>query len=183
MAFLSGPRQVGKTTTSQSVMPDALYLNWDVPEHRTIILHGPEVIYKTLSEEKLSEKKHSIIFDEIHKFPKWKNLLKGFFDLYHKSVNITVTGSARLSTYKFGGDSLMGRYFPYRMHPFTVREIVSNNLPEDCIQTQIPIDTSSIQQLIDNGGFPEPFLRHDKRFYNRWIRLRLELLFKEDLGI
>jgi len=181
MAFLSGPRQVGKTTTSLETTPDVLYLNWDVNEHRSIILKGPESIYTKLSRDFLSDGKKHLIFDEIHKYRQWKNFLKGFFDLYHKSVQITVTGSARLSIYKHGGDSLMGRYFPYRMHPVSVRETVSSDLPAECIQNQLPVDLSTIQHLLEFGGFPEPFLRCDKRFFNRWSRLRLELLFKEDL--
>ena len=46
MAFLSGPRQVGKTTTSKTTLPDAAYLNWDVAEHRETILKGAASIYK-----------------------------------------------------------------------------------------------------------------------------------------
>jgi predicted AAA+ superfamily ATPase len=153
-----------------------------VVEHRNIILKGPESIYNKMDGHVLSAGKKHIIFDEIHKFRKWKNLLKGFFDLYHKSVQITVTGSARLNVYKQGGDSLMGRYFPYRMHPITVRETVSCNLPTECTQNQFPVALSTIQQLLEFGGFPEPFLRRDKRFFNRWSRLRLELLFKDDLS-
>ena len=38
-----------------------------------------------------------------------------------------------------------------------------------------------LEQLIEFGGYPEPFLKGTKRFYNRWKRLRVELLFREDL--
>jgi hypothetical protein len=38
-----------------------------------------------------------------------------------------------------------------------------------------------MDQLISFGGFPKPFLKGDKRFYNRWKKLRMELLFREDL--
>ncbi|MBC8387421.1 MAG: AAA family ATPase [Actinobacteria bacterium] len=54
-----------------------------------------------------------MVFDEIHKYGKWKTFLKGFFDTYKEKIKIIVTGSSRLDIYKKGGDSLMGRYFPY----------------------------------------------------------------------
>ena len=41
MVFLSGPRQVGKTTTARR-MAD-YYLNWDNPAHRKLIMEGPDV--------------------------------------------------------------------------------------------------------------------------------------------
>ena len=31
------------------------------------------------------------------------------------------------------------------------------------------------------GGFPEPFLKAEQRFYNRWRKLRTEQLLREDL--
>jgi len=39
MVFISGPRQVGKTTLAKSIIPDdTSYLNWDIPSHRESIL-------------------------------------------------------------------------------------------------------------------------------------------------
>jgi len=50
-----------------------------------------------------------IIFDEIHKYPKWKNLVKGYYDTQKNLHQFIVTGSARLDLYRRGGDSLLGR--------------------------------------------------------------------------
>ncbi len=129
MLFISGPRQVGKTTSSKSLeefCKHFTYLNWDNEDHRNILLQGPKTVFEHYcrSQNQLSTQsvmtKPIIIFDEIHKRPKWKTYLKGFFDTYGKDVRIVVTGSARLDLYKKGGDSLMGRYFHYRMHPLSV---------------------------------------------------------------
>jgi predicted AAA+ superfamily ATPase len=181
MAFLSGPRQVGKTTTSRKALSNALYLNWDVPSHRALILKGPEAVFESMGGAVLDEQRRFVIFDEIHKFPRWKNYLKGFFDLFHDSASVCITGSARLSAFRYGGDSLMGRYFPYRMHPLSVREIATPSLPEGMHLMPRAIDEAAFGRLLEFGGFPEPFIRSNTRFYNRWSRLRLELLFKEDL--
>ena len=35
---------------------------------------------------------------------------------------LLVTGSARMETWRQSGDSLAGRYLPYRLHPISVRE-------------------------------------------------------------
>ncbi len=181
MAFIVGPRQVGKTTTSVSALTNAVYLNWDNLEHRQIILKGPSAIYETTTQNTLQKTKPMLIVDEIHKYPKWKTFLKGFYDTYAKEINICVTGSARLDVYKYGGDSLMGRYFIYRMHPLSVREIISPGISIKEINSPGKISMKKFNTLLNFGGFPEPFLRADRRFYNRWKRLRLDLLFNEDL--
>lgn len=67
-----------------------------------------------------------IIFDELHKYALWKNYLKGFYDLYKDDYHIIVTGSAHLNIFQQGGDSLIGRYFPFTIHPFSLGEISPN---------------------------------------------------------
>ena len=104
MVFLGGPRQVGKTTFSKSLLVDAsdsspAYLNWDNIEDRKKILAGDWP-----RREKL------IILDELHKFSKWRGLIKGFYDKLKNTHRFLVTGSARLDYYRKGGDSLLGRY-------------------------------------------------------------------------
>lgn len=78
-----------------------------------------------------AERDKTVVFDEIHKYSRWKQFLKGFYDLYDKQLRIVATGSARMDVYKKGGDSMMGRYFPYRMHPFSVAELLDVSLPGD----------------------------------------------------
>jgi len=40
MAFLCGPRQVGKTTTAKRLSGERRYLNWDAPETRVVVRNG-----------------------------------------------------------------------------------------------------------------------------------------------
>lgn len=181
MAFLVGPRQVGKTTTSLSLLTGQIYLNWDNQEHRKIILKGPAAIINYAGIDSIEKEKKYIIFDEIHKYPKWKNFLKGFFDTYRNKVYICVTGSARLDVFKYGGDSMMGRYFLFRMHPITVKEIINPQIPSQEISPPEKIGEPDFDNLLKFGGYPEPFLRHEQRFFNKWKNLRLEQLFNEDV--
>ncbi|MCB9029517.1 MAG: ATP-binding protein [Deltaproteobacteria bacterium] len=160
MVFIGGPRQVGKTTLALSLLKNPskqnpAYLNWDVLEHK-----------QTIRKAEIPAEQDLIILDEIHKFKRWRGLVKGLFDQYHPNKNFIVTGSARLDYYRKGGDSLLGRYHYWRLHPFSVSELGSSD---------------SIHDLLQYGGFPEPFLKADKRFSRRWNRERLNRIINEDL--
>jgi len=102
MVFLGGgPRQVGKTTLAVSLFNSdrsGKYLNWDSIQDQKSILNGD-----------WQDRDQLIIFDEIHKYPKWKNLVKGYYDTQKNLHQFIVTGSARLDLYRRGGDSLLGR--------------------------------------------------------------------------
>ena len=119
MLFLMGPRQVGKTTTARQAaktVGDVTYLNYDDLDHRQRILGGPQAIAETLGLDRLHAAPPVCVLDELHKHRRWKTLLKGLFDSYGDRARFLVTGSARLDVFRAGADSLMGRYFGYRMH-------------------------------------------------------------------
>ena len=164
MVFIGGPRQVGKTTLALSLLDrgqdesSPAYLNWDVLADREDILA-----------ERLPAGQTRIIFDEIHKYARWRNLMKGLFDKNKSAVSFIVTGSARLDHYRKGGDSLQGRYHYYRLHPFTAMEY--GRAPNDAL----------VEQLLRFGGFPEPFLRGEERFQRRWLREHSARVLYEDL--
>ncbi len=184
MIFLMGPRQVGKTTVSlesATEWPIHFYYNWDNSAEKLLFIEGPNAIAKQANLGALTEEKPVLIFDEIHKFGKWKNFLKGFFDLYEKKTKIIVTGSARLNIYKKGGDSLMGRYFYYRIHPLSVAEITSPILIQTEIRPPSKISEDDWAALLEYGGFPEPFIQRSKTFSRRFRSIRKDQLFREDI--
>jgi len=157
MVFMAGPRQVGKTTLACSLARGAAgYLNWDIAEHRERILRGE------LPPGKLW------IFDEIHKYRGWRNYLKGIYDGRPREQRILVTGSGRLDLYRFGGDSLQGRYHLLRLHPLSVAELG--------MQRQ-----SDWLQLLTLGGFPEPYLSGSQTEARRWSREYRTRLIREDV--
>jgi hypothetical protein len=181
MAFVSGARQVGKTTTCRLSAPN--YLNWDNLDDRLKIVRGPASVAEQVGLNQLQEELPVVLFDELHKFKKWKQFLKGFFDTYADQVRIVVTGSCRLDVYRRGGDSLMGRYFLYRMHPFTVAETICQNLPDpqQIVRKPEPIAEEDFSALWEYGGYPEPFLRRNRMFSQQWHNLRLVQLLREDV--
>jgi uncharacterized protein len=158
MVFVAGPRQVGKTTLALSLPGAAAgYLSWDVAEHRERILK------RELPSSPLW------IFDEIHKYRSWRNLLKGLYDSRRRGQKIMVTGSARLDFYRFGGDSLQGRYHMLRLHPFSAKELA--------IRT-----SAGLADLLKLGGFPEPFLSGSEVEARRWSREYRNRLVREDVA-
>ena len=181
MVFVSGPRQVGKTTTCRH-RADACF-NWDDIDDRELILAGPRSLIDRLGLDRLSGTVPVVLFDELHKFPRWKQFLKGFFDTHADRVRTAVTGSARLDVYRRGGDSLMGRYFPCRMHPFSVAEAITQELPDPTriVRPPRPIGAGDFDALWRHGGYPEPFLKRDARFSRRWQSLRFGQLAREEV--
>ena len=109
MIFLSGPRQIGKTTLVlqklESLGQEHLYSNWDDPYVRREYTRNPHFLKTKIASEK---QKALIAFDEIHKHKQWKDILKGLYDLHHHEAQFIVTGSARLDYFRQSGDSLVG---------------------------------------------------------------------------
>lgn len=179
MAFVSGPRQTGKTTSCRQCASH--YLSWDILEDQRVILKGPASLADRLELNRPRSNRPIVVLDELHKYSKWKSFLKGFFDGYGDKIQILVTGSSRLDIYRKGGDSLMGRYFLYRMHPFSVGEIARTEGRNTPIAKALEIGASDWEALWTFGGFPEPFLNRNARFSQRWQSLRMQQFTKEDL--
>ena len=179
MAFVSGPRQVGKTNSCKAICTH--YLNWDNINDRRLILQGPAAVAEQMQLNVLTEKKPLIVFDELHKQKMWRSNLKGFFDTYSDKTQIIVTGSSRLDVYRRAGDSLMGRYFIYRMHPWSVGEIARTSLPKTLVHKPEKIVEKEWKALYTHGGYPEPFLNRSTTFTTKWQSQRRELLIKSDI--
>jgi hypothetical protein len=155
-------------------------LNWDDQDDRSLMLKGPKAVAAELGLERLRAGRPLVLFDELPKHRKWKQFLKGFFDGFGDRVRIAVTGSARLDVYRRGGDSLMGRYFLYRMSQFSVGELLRQDVPTELLAPPKELAPARFTRLLQRGGFPEPFL-HDARSGVRWRELRRQQLVREDV--
>ena len=179
MAFLSGPRQVGKTEVARTLAN--VFLNFDNIDDRRVILKGPAALAERADLERPRQRTPVLALDEIHKFQKWKAFLKGFFDVYGSRCHILATGSARMDIFRKGGDSLLGRYFLYRQHPFSVGEILRPEPPASLIRESAAIDEAAWETLWHFGGFPEPMVRQSAAFLKKWQSQRMDLLLREDV--
>lgn len=164
MVFIGGPRQVGKTTMALGILSDGAdethpgYLNWDHP-----------LVPGRLRKMELPIEEPILILDEIHKYKKWRNLVKGIYDTEKSRRKIIVTGSARLDYYRKGGDSLLGRYRYFRLHPFSLMEINPHPTEDD------------LDRLLRYSGFPEPLMNPDDNLHRIWQRDRMTRVIREDL--
>ncbi|MCX8109791.1 MAG: ATP-binding protein [Syntrophorhabdaceae bacterium] len=175
MVFISGPRQVGKTTLAKTFLTDKSdrYFNWDNRDDRREILSARWPAENAI-----------IIFDELHKYKNWKGWIKGEYDKNGDRIHFLITGSARLDIYRKGGDSLQGRYHAHRLHGFSVGEL-SNIKSNIEIGREIDFPSSFDQNLLISlfhyGPFPEPFLKQNERYLRRWQRERIDRFFREDV--
>ncbi len=161
MVFIGGPRQCGKTTLARHIALNrshaaARYYNWDIASDRSIII-----------KETFPQEARTLVLDEIHKFNRWRQVVKGLYDSRRQDLAIIVTGSARLDHYRRGGDSLQGRYHYHRLFPFTLPEVGGKQ--------------GDLESLLRFGGFPEPFTSGSDLQSRRWSRDYLSRVIDTDL--
>lgn len=171
MVFLSGPRQVGKTTLAKGIIniKKGRYLSYDDVDDRNSILKREFVTDR------------HVCLDEFHKYNRWKGLIKGVYDKYGETLHLILSGSARLDIYQKSGDSLVGRYYLHHLHPLTLAELYSKkiSMPENILEPSPPL--KGLDDLLQFGGFPEPFILASETEHRRWSSQRRQLLVREEL--
>ncbi|MFH1428523.1 MAG: AAA family ATPase, partial [Candidatus Margulisiibacteriota bacterium] len=195
MRFIAGPRQAGKTTLAQSFLEELfqenLYFNWDFRETRLAYQQDTDYYLHALLNVG-SAKNYWFCFDEIHKYPKWKDILKEVYDKYGQQYHFIITGSARLDLFRKSGDSLAGRYFLFKLFPLVLNELTNINKPQadnlssgwKFIEKRISSAKylqNDMENLLKFSGFPDPFLAQKENFHNKWKTTYLDRLIQEDL--
>jgi len=190
LALISGPRQCGKTTFARDqLLADrgaGAYRNWDELEFRRQWASNPSGVIPPAAGTGTA----ILVLDEIHKDKRWKRTLKGVYDTLETPCDIVVTGSARLNVYRKGSDSLLGRYFHFRLHPFSLRELHDptpagpdaffeslSSRPQRGRKSR----RTTLEDLLRFGPFPQPFLEQNERSARVWRRSRHDLIIREDL--
>ena len=196
MRFVAGPRQCGKTVLvqkyQQSINQNQLYFNWDYRETRLNYQADSSFFLHSLPDVPAYKDSYWFCFDEIHKYPKWKNILKEIYDKYHQKYQFVITGSVRLDMFRKSGDSLAGRYFLFRLNPLMLSEYIGTVLakiehistPEDFISACLS-NNHYYQDELDNmllfSGFPDPLINQSKAFHNKWKNSLIDRIIYEDL--
>ena len=200
MVFIAGPRQVGKTRLARRLLAEAgcasLYFNWDDLTIRRSYLQDPRFFESPA--RSIEHPDPWIVFDEIHKRPRWRDILKGVHDSFGHEFRFLVTGSARLDLFRRSGDALVGRYSLFHMLPLSLSEAMGS--PRDCcflaaadargVATALAQEVEArsgvhgqdvFHGLVGFGPFPEPFLRGNERFSRIWHRDYISLIVREEL--
>ena len=175
LVFVTGARQVGKTTLSQQLQALATpshYLNYDVAADRAVI-----------ERQSWAPDAKLLVLDELHKKSGWKPWLKGVIDGRPVGQQQLVTGSARMDTFRQSGDSLAGRFLVWRLHPISVKEWCEHS--PQAVAGQPPTPDAALTHLLNRGGFPEPCLfaanpSGDKNA-QRWRAQYADGLVREDV--
>jgi predicted AAA+ superfamily ATPase len=196
MRFIAGPRQVGKTTLVRDFLKnlglDHLYFNWDMRQTRDLFIKDTYFFESNLYDSRKEGKLPWAAMDEIHKMPKWKNILKDYFDKFENTARFIITGSARLDWFRKSGDALTGRYFLFRLFPLCLSEASGRSLPQvlpgesagDFLERQLDrtgYEQATLEQLLEYSGFPEPFTKNSPRFFRRWQTDMVDQIIREDV--
>jgi predicted AAA+ superfamily ATPase len=200
MIFLAGPRQVGKTELARNWLAaqrsTPLYFNWD--DIRTRQSYFEDSRFFESPARSLGIKDPWIVFDEIHKRQRWRDILKGIYDLFGNEFRFLVTGSARLDMFRQSGDSLVGRYNLFHMMPFNLKELLqpvftpgflctdalkkmARAFEEEIHPLPPPEISDAFESLWRWGPFPEPLLRQNDRFSRKWHQDYIALMVREEL--
>jgi hypothetical protein len=162
------------------------YFNWDEFEFRRAWARNPGSLLPTAPGPDVP----LVVLDEIHKDRLWKRTLKGLYDTRTSACDFLVTGSARLNVYRRGSDSLLGRFFHFRLHPFSLREMERADVlgPDDCLEALFSRAAARdreaegrLEALMTHGPFPEPLFRQDLRRTRAWRLAREQAVIREDL--
>ena len=189
IALVSGPRQCGKTTLARMLLDRRkvrVYRNWDQLAFRREWARNPSSVVPQANDRDVP----LVVLDEIHKERRWKRNLKGIYDTMESPCDFLVTGSARLNVYRKGSDSLLGRHYAFRLHPFSLREmerpdvLAPNSMLESLFSRADNPRRSArdnLSALMNYGPFPQPLADRDTRRLNLWRRSREQLIIREDL--
>jgi len=166
---VTGPRQSGKSTLLQHVLPDYAYLTLDDPLLRRQALDDPELFLDSAGD--------GAVIDEIQYAVSLLPYIKMRIDERRDETGrFVLTGSQQFALMKDLGESLAGRIGLLELLPFSVGEIVRGLGREAG-----GFDTSAaFEHACLRGSFPEPALRPELAA-NRWYAAYVQTYLERDV--
>lgn len=172
-----GPRQAGKTTLAKQVAPNWEYYDLEQPEDYQLIAHDPSFFF--------ARHRRHVIIDEAQFMPTLFNVLRSTIDQQRKETGrFIITGSSSPDLLTQISESLAGRiatlelgtlkaneFFSTPLSPFY--DLFESKITRQTVQTLFehkqPLQNHQLNQHWLQGGYPEPILAKDKKFYNQWM--------------
>ncbi|MFM7145497.1 MAG: ATP-binding protein [Actinomycetales bacterium] len=138
--WITGPRQSGKTTLSQTARPDLPYVNLERPDERAFATNDPRGL--------LAAYPDGAILDEIQYAPELTSWLQVHVDQDKRMGRWLLTGSQQPAIAQGVVQSLAGRVGRVELLPLSGRELASVDLLPD-----------TLDNLLYTGGYPALFDR------------------------
>jgi predicted AAA+ superfamily ATPase len=189
VVIILGVRQCGKTTLAKMLRPDWQYFDLERYRDFDFITRDFEFFIK--------EHPHSITIDEAQKYPALFQELRGVVDRDRTQKNrFLLTGSSSLDLIKNVSESLAGRVGLVELGTFKANETYAIGLPEfynifnkelnhttiDFLKSIKPeISHNQLMQAFLKGGYPEPVLKEDNRFYRAWMENYILTYIQRDI--
>ncbi|WP_154856277.1 ATP-binding protein [Cyclobacterium xiamenense] len=156
-----GPRQVGKTTLVKNLSwgKNKIYLDLEKASDRA-----------KLSDVELfltNHKGNTVILDEIQLMPELFAELRSSIDEDRRPGRFILLGSASPDLIRSSADSLAGRIGYIELTPFTLKEILIEEM----------------ERLWMRGGYPLSFLASTKRVSYLWRENFIKTYIERDLGL
>lgn len=156
--YLSGPRQVGKSTIVNNIKQNINYLTFDSPILFNSAKNNPESFLNSLPKDKIN------IIDEVQLVPELFNYLKMAVDsnrLTQTNNNCFIlTGSANLMALPMLSQALVGRMSVLKLLQFSSSEYLqtSNNFIERLLKEDLTYkkyENYDFLDIMQNATFPE----------------------------
>ena len=189
VVIILGVRQCGKTTLSRILRPDWRYFDLERSRDFDFLTRDFEFFIK--------EHPHSIIIEEAQRYPELFQELRSVVDRDRKHKNrFLLTGSSSLDLIKNVSESLAGRVGLVELGTFKANETYAIELPEfyeifnkelnsstiDFLKNLEPvISHDQLMHVFLRGGYPEPVLEEDNRFYAAWMENYLQTYIQRDI--
>ena len=176
--IVTGPRQVGKTTTFKHLAEkERSYVTLDNPIERETAVNEPALF--------LERHKPPVIIDEIQYAPELLSYIKMYVDEHRNKGDFWLTGSQKFHLMKGVSESLAGRIAVIEMYGLSKSEVDNEeNAPFVCDHEEMikrhkvrkPMSLSDIYERIFNGSMPEAYIGGFDRgeFYSDYVNTYLE---------
>ena len=171
---VTGPRQVGKSTLLEFLMPDNMTkVSLDDETLRNIAKEDPKRFIEMY--------KKPLFIDEVQYAPELFSYIKMEVDRDKSRGQYWLSGSQAFELVKGVTETLAGRVGIAKMNSFTYSEIMQNKdigiFDLDNLEQKGYIDVNKVFELIFNGGMPELYdiegMDRDE-FYNSYINTYIE---------
>lgn len=146
-----GPRQSGKTTLARYLFDKYTFVSLEDTQKRDFAQNDPQRFLREL------DNKHGVIIDEFQYVPQLLSYIKLIVDEYKRPGYFVLTGSQNFLMNQAITQSLAGRVGILTLLPFSLKELIDNDLVTDIDHT---ILYGGYPRIYDEHIVPNKFIHH-----------------------